>query len=164
MSRKQSTYWGDKFIERQLNSLNRMRDSRYAFVNCHEEHQAEYVLDQLKSLKSRRQTRFNINLDMWGIQITGFWLQKGKSSQKEEIQEEEKFTIKWWCRESNWAVQGSSSKRSRSSDQYLVLQLGAENVCKMYNYWIRSGLKQSAYLILMSSDTTWTHNHTKQCR
>ena len=70
-------YWRDKFIERQLNSLKRMLDSRYAFVNCHQEHQAEYVLDQLKS--------FNINLDMWGIQITGFWLQKGKSSQKEEI-------------------------------------------------------------------------------
>ena len=41
---------------------NRGRDSWYAFVNCHEEHQAEYVLDQLKSWESRRQTRFNFTL------------------------------------------------------------------------------------------------------
>ena len=41
---------------------NRGRDSWYAFVDCHEEHQAEYVLDQLKSWVSRRKTRFNFNL------------------------------------------------------------------------------------------------------
>lgn len=38
---------------------NHGKDSWYAYVNCHEEHQAEYVLDQLKSWDSRRRTRFN---------------------------------------------------------------------------------------------------------
>ena len=43
-------------------SSNRGRDSWYAFVNCHEEYLAEYVLDQLKSWETRRQTRFNFTL------------------------------------------------------------------------------------------------------
>lgn len=38
---------------------NHGKDSWNAYVNCHEEHQAEYVLDQLKSWDSRRRTRFN---------------------------------------------------------------------------------------------------------
>jgi hypothetical protein len=38
---------------------NQGRGSWYAFVNCHEEHQAEYVLDQLGTWESRRHTRFN---------------------------------------------------------------------------------------------------------
>ncbi|XP_062612612.1 schlafen-like protein 1 isoform X2 [Saccostrea cucullata] len=38
---------------------NHGRDSWYAFVNCHEEHQAEFALDQLETWESRRHTRFN---------------------------------------------------------------------------------------------------------
>ena len=43
-------------------SSNSGRDCWYAFVNCHEEHLAEYVLNQLKSWESRRQTRFKFTL------------------------------------------------------------------------------------------------------
>ncbi|XP_061166942.1 schlafen-like protein 1 [Saccostrea echinata] len=38
---------------------NHGKGSWYAFVNCHEEHQAEFVLDQLETWESRRHTRFN---------------------------------------------------------------------------------------------------------
>lgn len=38
---------------------NQGRGSWYAFINCHEEHQAEYVLDQLGTWESRRHTHFN---------------------------------------------------------------------------------------------------------
>ena len=43
-------------------SSNSGRDCWYAFVNWHEEHLAEYDLNQLKSWESRRQTRFNFTL------------------------------------------------------------------------------------------------------